>query len=59
MQITEVENALNGLDLKFNRESEDKIVDEEQMFELDIERGPLCWTGCQTVLCCNADPCGR
>ena len=26
MQITEVENVLSGLDLKFNRESEDKIV---------------------------------
>ena len=26
MQITEVENALSGLDLKFDRESEDKIV---------------------------------
>ena len=26
MQITEVENALSGLDLKFDRESEDQIV---------------------------------
>jgi len=26
MQITEVENALSGLDLKFNRECEDQIV---------------------------------